>query len=305
MFEAPSRRRELEPGVILKLAIRLVSLAPPKLSYIIVQIKEAGNLTEFIKIIREFLPEREADIMSTTSMTQQIASFCSYFEDRYFPLQEMFKDFEYNEIESYGELVQGVPIIDNLGFDYEQYHEIPENYRDSIKLITFLVECPFEGDEGARLVLGEACAKLVPIKLLKMVPEGGFCRESLHKYLDKTPYEGVVTWVDMMWVDTGNYFFDLELTRCGCGMGYIPRPDWTREVVDDLTQEWKRAEKIMNDFEVFKKWLEAKPKDRFKEILDFILEKEKQANGKVELSGKAELERKGSGLQMEVTETAE
>lgn len=293
MFEAPSQRRELEPGVILKLAIRLRSLAPPKLSVIILQINEADNIREFIRIIRELLPERESEIMSPTSFTQQIALFCTYFEDRYFPLQEVFKDYEYNEIESYGDLVQGIPIIEDRGFNYEEYHEIAEEgYRDSIKLIAFLIECPMgEYDEGARLAIGEACAKLVPVELLKMVPDGGFIRETLHRYLDNTPYEGVVIWADMMMQDTGNYFFDLELQRCGCGFGYIPHPEWTREMVDELTQEWKRAEKILNDLNVFEEWLEANTKERFREILDFILEKEKEANGQIRLFGKAGPER--------------
>jgi hypothetical protein len=278
--------RELAPGAIIKLAMMLNSLSPPKLSFLIVQLDEVENIKDFFTLIDEFLPDKRQEILAEISPTAQVAAFCTAFEDRYLPLDTNFLDWEENEVQCYGALLEGVPVY-NLSFDVEnEYHEIPERYDDSVKLMTFLIECPWDED-GARIAIGESCDDIVPRELLAMVPAGGFTREALHKYLDRTRYKPIATWADMMYWDTGNYFFDMEITRCGCGFGHIPIPEWDKKVIKDLTEEWQQSQKMIGDFESFKKWLGEKPAVRFKEVLDFLLRKEREANGETVKPGQA------------------
>jgi hypothetical protein len=280
--------RRDRPGAIIKLAIRLESLAPPKLSFLITQLDEIENIQEFIKLIDEFLPDKKPEILSKLSPTDQIATFCTLFEDRYLPLDTSFLDWEESEMESYGALLQGVP-VHNLSFDVENdYHAIPTaDYDDAVRLMTYLIESPWD-DDGARVVIGEACAETLPREILEMVPEGGFRREDLHQYLKGTFYQAIVIWADMLWWDTGNFFFDMETTRVGCGAGYIPEPEWDREIVEDLTKEWQRAQAMIDEFVSFKKWLLEAPEKNFKKTLDFILTKARRANGKRSGHGEAE-----------------
>jgi len=62
------------------------SLNPPSLSILIAQIGEIEDYHDFVKLVKEFLPEREKDILHELTPAAQMAAFTSYFEDRYFPL---------------------------------------------------------------------------------------------------------------------------------------------------------------------------------------------------------------------------
>ncbi len=229
-------------------------------------------------LIEEYLPERKVDIMAELTPTVQVARFCNYFADRYLPLDTSFLEMVETEDECYRNITSEIP-APNLSFDLDNdYADIAVNYIDPVKLISFLIECPYNED-GDRQVIGEACGKVVSVELLKRVPQYGFARETLHKYLDGTKYEPITRWADRLHIDTGNFFYDRELTRCGCGGGYIPNPEWSHELVEDLVKDWHKAEKIDADLDKFCKWLSKDYENRFREILDFLLEKESKANG--------------------------
>lgn len=300
-----SERERRRPGLLNKLALSLYSLAPPRLSNLVAYLNSAEDFRHFVALIEEFLPERESAILTELTPARQVARFCNYFQDRYFPLDTSFLDWEESELESYTDIVQGVP-VPYLSFNYEDYHEVPEGFHDDVRLILFLIECPWDNDEGARQVIGEACRDTVSLELLERVPQKGFARETLHKYLDKTRYEPIATWADRICVDTGNYFYDQEITRCGCGEGYIPRPDWDRATVEGLVDDWHKVEKVEADDAKLRKWLAKDYEKGFKEILDFLLEKERQANAKEKHgTGQAESEREDTGLQVEDTAAGE
>ncbi len=62
-------------GPLLALARRLRSLGPPSLSVLIAQLGEAQEYEEFRRLVREFLPEREGEILGRASPAAQVAAF--------------------------------------------------------------------------------------------------------------------------------------------------------------------------------------------------------------------------------------
>ncbi len=255
-----------KPGPLLTLSRKILSRGMPSLGMLITRIGDIDNFNQFVLLVRELLPERENDILSQTSPVAQIAAFTSYFEDRYFPLDERFKLGD--EFEGYEEFVWSIPVMVS-GISYDDYECIPSDYRPGYQLMTYLVEDGFaeEGDE--RVALAEACQEHVPAELIQQVPRGGFLEEDLRRWLNETRYKGLALHCDVLCVNTGNFFLDTdyEMLYSGC------RLEWDKETVEDLTVQWQRAEQIQEEMSNLGEWLEADPENRFREILSTILEK--------------------------------
>ena len=248
-------------GSLSALAQRILSLGPPSISILVARLGEIEEYQDFINLVREFLPEREAEILHNITAATQMAAFASYFGDRYFPIEDR------GELESYCELTRGIPII-CLGVSYEEYHCISTDSRDGVQLATLLIEDPYEG--GAHIALAEACSELVPVELIRLVPEGGISAEEAHQLLNDTKYEGLALWADILCANTGNFFLDTdyEMLYSGCEL-----PDWSQEVVARLTTEWQQAGVINEKVGNFIVWLEEDLEPRFRELLNFILER--------------------------------
>ena len=247
---------------LLILQKKLARFRIPSLSALLARLESAEDFREFMRLVREFLPEREVDILAQPTPAKQIAAFASYFEDRYFPLQEEFKWGE--DYLEYSDLIRWIPVV-LMGIGYDDYHEIPNAYRPGIQLMTFLVANPYEEDRSA---LAEACLEHVPRELLEQVPEDGFNPRELRKLLD-TEYKGLSLWADIIWHSTGNPFFDLSWED----EGYIDWPNWSREEVEEATKLWQEAEAINEEIDRLVRWLEEAPPARFEELLRFIGEK--------------------------------
>lgn len=257
-------------GSLLVLAEKLRSLGLPSLSALIAQIGEIEEYHEFITIVREFLPEREKDILHNPTPASQIAAFASYFEDRYFPLEDNLK---MGDIESYYDLIRGIP-VSVYGISWDDYHEIASDYREGYQLMTYLIAAPYEGD--ARIALAEACLQYVPQNLLEQVPEGGIPPDEASRILDGTRYIALAHWGNILWSSTGNFFLDTcyeELWNEGL-------PEWSRGTVESLTRQWQQVENIQEEVFNFNTWLEEEPAARFEETLNFILEKRKHESRK-------------------------
>jgi hypothetical protein len=252
---------------LLTLAWRLRSLGPPSLSSLIARLEDAQEYENFIALVREFLPERQAEILRQAGPAHQIWSFADHFQDRYFPMPDFFR----GEAEGYGELTARIPVM-VCGVSWDDYHEMPESYQPGLLLMTYLLEEPYEDDEGIRVALAEACAQHVTAELLRRVPETGLTREEAHRLLIGTQYEAVALWGDVLALDAGSYFLD---TTYEMADEWI---EWSRENVDQLTRKWQRAELIQDTVASFAKWLEEDPPGRFEELLDFI-ERRRRANG--------------------------
>ncbi len=253
-----------EHGPLLVLARRMRALGPSSLSVLVARLGEFEEYGDFINLVREFLPEREEEILHELTPAWQMAAFASYFEDRYFPLEDSFKT---GDMESYYDLVRGIPVIVR-GLSWDDYNEIPTYYNTGIQLLTYLVESPY-AESDIEVALAEACREHVPDSLLVQVPEGGLLLSAAHQLLDDTPYKALALWADIICASTGNVFLDTDWET----LGYSSMPDWDRETVKELTQEWLQADRISQEVHELAEWLEVDPKTRFGEMVKFINER--------------------------------
>jgi hypothetical protein len=247
---------------------KLRASRPPSLSTLIGMLQDNQNYADFVQLVKEFLPERETDILGQPGPEQQIASFASYFEDRYFPLPHFLR---FGEAEEYADLTQSIPLI-ALGFGYQDYDDLVQNGNTGAMLMTYFFRQPY-GDQGARIALGEACQEQVPAELLQRIPEQGFTTEELHKLLDRTPYQSLATWGDLIHLNTGNELLDTDEEM----MSNSVLPEWSKENVKYFTRQWAEAqEKQQGPFAMAEEF-EKQPSVYFQKIIDFIdQQKEKQ-----------------------------
>lgn len=255
-----------EAGPLLELAQKLRSPRPPSVTRLVRLFASADAYKDFVVVVREILPEYEQDILRHPEPVVQMETFISRFNDRYFPLEDGFCDMmEEDEEEAYWLFLRGIP-VQVMGVSYDDYHEMPDNYRLGLQLMTYLLESPFEAGDGARIPLAEACQRHVPIDLLQRVPEGGLSFGYAHELLNGTPYEALAQWGDILDKNTDNDFLNIDYDWfCECGP-----PDWDRGVVEELTLQWQRAEAIQTSVYRLVDWLEEDPPAHFRELLDFI-----------------------------------
>ena len=250
---------------LLYLADELKSRGIPSLSVLIAQIAGVEDYADFRQLVTEFLPEREQDILHETTPALQMAAFASYFEDRYFPLEDIFK---MGDLEGYEEITRRIPVV-VMGMGWEDYDEIASEYRPGIQLMTYLLENPFDREGGVNVSLAEACGEHVPESLLRRVPETRLSPEEAHHLLDGTLYEGLTLWADRICCDSGNFFLDTDYEYLYSSMGV----DWEKETVEALTRDWLQAAELENRLDSFVTWLEEDMPGHFEELLTFILER--------------------------------
>jgi len=233
----------------------------PSLSSLKSQLTGWEDYLAFARLVREFLPERERDILSCPTPEEQVAAFATYFEDRYFPLDEALKQDDWL---SYADLLYTIPVV-LRGISYEDYNSISADGRPGIQLMSYLVADPYEGEE--RNALAEACLSYVPRELLQRVPEEGLQPMKLHQLLDETKYKGLAWWADIIWKETGNFFLDNDYEELHSYM----YPYWDKDTVEGLARHWAQANVIEEEIMSLARWLEEDPPTRFEELLNFIL----------------------------------
>ena len=243
------------------LARKLEAPGPPSLKILIARFASLEEYEGFVALIRDFLPEREAEILHQATPSAQMAVFASYFEDRYFPLDPSFTQGDVGD--EYGALIAGIPVIVQ-GLSYDDYHEITSDWRSGYRLMSYLVQDPYEGD---RVSLAEACKEYVPQGLLEQVPQAGFQPSELHRLLNDTPCRAVALWADILWHDTGNAFLDTDMEE----LWQDGLPEWDRTTVDNLTRDWQQAELVRRQVAELAEWLEEDPPAHFAEIVSLVL----------------------------------
>lgn len=250
---------------LFQLAGELKSRGVPSISVLTAQIAGVEEFLDFRKLIVEFLPDFEQEILNETTPGAQIAIFCSHFEDLYFPLEEYFKD---GAAEDYGDLTRRIPLV-VYGVGWEEYEEIASQAREGIQLMTYLLENPHEEYGGTNVSLAEACLEHVPRDLLERVPEGGLSDQEARALLNGTPYEGLALWADRIMGGGDNFFINTDWEMFAQGVG----PEWSIEEVEACTRDWHEFTEITDRMFRFVDWLEADLAGRFEELLNFILEK--------------------------------
>lgn len=248
---------------LMVLAQKLLVRGIPSLSSLTAQISDAENYAQFINMVKTYLPEREQEILHEPTPMSQMARFGSYFEDRYFPLEESIK---YGQFESYGDLTYRIPVV-VMGFSYDDYHEV-HDWRPGALLMTYLIESPWEEDDIS-VSMAEACVEHVPAALVERAGRIRLSSEEAHRLLKGTKYEPLALWAHRLHYDTGNFFLDTDYEML---WNSIP-PEWCPENVEELTRQWQQAEAHESKTGEFMEWLEEDLPGHFEELISFIEER--------------------------------
>lgn len=246
------------------LIARLQSFGPPSLSAMISKFGDVEEYQEFVMLIREFVPEYEAEILRQPSEGAQIQNFATRFQDRYFPLAYHLEDIMFDGDTGYPDLTRGIP-VEPRGWTYDEYDMLSSDARPGFQLLAYLIESPY--DMGERVSLAEACSEHVPIAMLNQVPQGGIKYDLVHGLFDDSPYKPLAMLARWWWQDTGNFFLDTDYEMMSYNM---EEPPWDRETVETLTRHWQQADEYQEEIDAFLNWLEGDIEVRFQEILDFI-----------------------------------
>ena len=255
-----------KPDTVSAIERKLERFLPPSLQVLISQLADGDAFGAFLALVRQMVPEEETHIMSQPTPLAQVWEFCQRFETRYFPLDAERWHPEVGDSEQpYHEILYSLPIYIK-GMTYDEYDSISSgDWRNGILLMTYLVECPTADND--RVAQAEACAKIVPQRLVQRVPEEGYTREHLHGVLDDTKFEGLALWADYTQNSTDNPFLDFtpEFFRYG-----HPDVQWHEVDLEELTISWRESELMEQKWYEVAEWLEVDPAKHFKELLHFI-----------------------------------
>jgi hypothetical protein len=240
---------------------------PPSISMMLSLFQNVETYNDFVELVKEFLPEREREILEKPTPHEQMACFASHFEDRYLPLHPSFKDGECED--DYSELLRDIPVM-VMGFGWEDYHEL-NNARDGLQFMSYLLEPPSAGDSdqrGERIALVDGFSPAYQ-REAQRVPVGGLSLKAARRIFKGKKWEGLRNWAAYINQATDNWFLDNdEETR-----GNMEIMEWDKETVDEMSKEWLLANALYDKMIDFAAWLEDKKEGsaRFKQTVDFIL----------------------------------
>lgn len=206
----------------------------------------------FRQIVRAIFPEAENEIWQAhdtggSRENARVWAFLHRVESEHFPLYEL---------EEYEQVVAGVPFVRNA-WSYDRFHNLDLTLGELLLLA--LCEFPYDGD-GLRIPLLDALSSHVPPEMTADIPSTGFTPAELHARLDGTPYAAAADFADWVWGETGSVFLDVDDDV------EIVDAEWTREIVQDLTAQWQRAEAVLERIGTFTTWLEADPANHFSQL---------------------------------------
>jgi len=245
---------------------RVLRRGPPCLSALLDMMGGVEDYTVFVSLVREFLPDREDDILSAGSHEDVIQAFATAFGERYFPLDDIVFD------EGFAGVIGFIPVVFR-GFNLDDYHFLPD-WRSGFLLGTLLVDFEEElglDGEGIRVTVMEVVEGIVSRELLERVPSSGYSLDFLRREVP-TSLVGLVRIAEYLCHDTGCVFLDATNEE----LCYDP-PCWERGTVDYLTEQWPMAERIDSEMVEFMEWIEERPEARFGELVRFL---ERRVNGR-------------------------
>lgn len=246
------------------LVFLLEGARPPSLSILISFYDKAEEFSDFVKLVKEYLPEREQEILREPTPSAQVAKFASYFEDRYLPLHSAFKDGGVED--DYAELLRDIP-VEVMGIGWEDYETL-NDYRLGIQLMSFLIESPIVNEEGQRVSLADGLPSAYQVEAERL-PAGGVKLQAAQRILKGKKWTGLRIWAEILHQSTNNWFLDTDDEARDSGM----INEWDKETVEQMAKDWKKAEAMYNQAMNFAAWLEDDELGtaRFKETIDFLL----------------------------------
>ena len=246
---------EPDPEPVYPLAILASKLitGPPSLSKLIDLLENSDSIAYFLEMVREYLPAHEAEIMSGTDDLSRIRSFVRYFDEQYFPLQDVegyYEDYEFSDFLSH------IP-VDLMGFSYDDYEEF-NSFRDGFVLLLSIAESPYEDNQ--RIALIERVKELVGKQMVEMIPPDGWSLDEIHRRLDGSKYEGCAAFADWIHSCTGCWQLDANYED------YVPE-GWSREIIDGLTEQRAEVIDLQEKMQRMYEWLEEDIYHHFEELL--------------------------------------
>ena len=100
------------------------------------------------------------------------------------------------------------------------------------------------------------------------IPKGGIPLDALTGALEGSRFEGAAQACSWVWAETGNFFLDYSYDD-GMYEGFAD--PWEEEVIEEGTEEWRKASAVMDSVNRLTDWLEEDLPGRFAEMLDFVL----------------------------------
>lgn len=236
---------------------------PPRISFLLDLIGDVEAIEGFMKLVREYLPEHEVDFEVMDSQ-EKYYTFIRLFSDQYFPLIE----YPFDSSEALYNLITWMP-ADYLGYSYDEYHDFSYQNNDEFNLLLTLVTAPYDED-GARVPLLEAGAKIVGEKLINKIPSGGWTPERLRELVGGKQYDALADFADYIHQDTPCQ----QLNYTGDD-GYAEY-EWDHELVETLSDEWVQGKKIFDGIKKLQSWLEQDLRNNFKTLIGYLLARDKE-----------------------------
>ena len=245
----------------------LQDIHPPAISLIRSLFRNVETYNEFVKLVRDFLPERELEILGKASPSAQMAAFASYFEDRYLPLHPAFKDGEVED--DYSELLRDIPVMAR-GFGWEDYHELNSTGL-GMQLMCYLFEPPMQGDSemaGERVALVDGFPPEYQDEA-RRVPAGGISLDDARRIFKGKKWVGLRNCAEYINQSTDNWFLDTDEEM----RSNMQNCEWDKEIVTSMSKEWRQAIAFHDKIMEFADWLEDKKQGvaHFRQTIDFLL----------------------------------
>ena len=269
------------PPLLSRLAEKLLR-RPPSLRELVTIIGYADDYAWFGGLVRRLFPNEAEEALSAPDVRTRVERFARLFTERHFPLYSPYFEFflEDGDEPSWTWLRRGIP-FDLMGFGYDGLHEMWGYHRDGISALALLVRVSdafYDGPDGLRTAWLESAAGSIPKETLQRIPQGGIPVETLAEAVKDTRFEGAAQAAAWLLAETGNFFLD----HCyDDGSFYGFADPWEDEIIAEGTQEWRRANALMDSVSNLTEWLEEDLPVRFAEMLDSILPRlPEQTNGK-------------------------
>ena len=262
------------PALLSGLAEKLLR-RPPSLRELVTLVGYADDYAWFAGLVRRLFPQEAEAALAAPDLRTRVERFANFFGERHFPLYapiiEFWTDAE-GEEPPWSWLRRGIP-FDLMGFGYDGLHEMWNGYRDGLSALILLVKPPdayYDGPDGLRVAWLESAAERIPQETLQRVPQDGIPLEDLTGALKGTRFEGAALAATWVFAETGNFFLDHNYED-GSYDGFAD--PWDDDIIQEGTEEWRRASALMDSVCKLGDWLEEDLPGRFLEMLDFVLER--------------------------------